>query len=77
VTEFGYILELDGLTCVGDQNCCSVAFQCVGGDGVCHSDDDCQSDLVCGNGNCDKTGLMFFNDSDSCCRQPGLLHNLS
>ena len=47
------------------QECCDANHPCKEGQGDCDHDSECLGNLVCGNGNCDKSKFPS-NDTDCC-----------
>ena len=49
-------------------NCCTIESKCGIHEGDCDSDEECESTLTCGIGNC---AVHLFPENADCCQEPG------
>ena len=63
---------MEGMKCMGSDNCCSDKKPCGLHEGNCYDDSDCSGNLVCGDKNCFELWgyQMDFKEQSNCCQEP-------
>ena len=67
-----FFAVMEGMTCMGSDNCCNRLGSCGLHEGNCYDDSDCSGDLICGDKNCFELWgyQMDFKEWSNCCQNP-------